>query len=261
MSALTKFKGLKEEKWTFRQFTLTSGHKAFQGGRACIDTATGKVVEASTSTTQLPIGIFAENVDASSTGLNADSPVNVFLEKEITVVWFANDGGGGAVLAANRGSVCYMKDDQTVTITSAGASVAGRVWEVDSTKGVAVEKLSGSGPTVQSGSLTGLASTVTTALPAFASNDSILTAGAAISGNTYTVPATGAASTVTLPAAAADGTILLIIANGTLNAHTVQYRDATGPTNLTTALTASKRHFVIAEKVGGAWYANAYVSP
>jgi hypothetical protein len=50
-------------------------------------------------------------------------------------------------------------------------------------------------------------------------------------------------------------------ADGTKNGHTVQYRDATGPTNLTTALTASKRHLVIVEKLGGKWFANAYVSP
>lgn len=259
MSALTAAKGLKEEKWTYRQFTLTSGHKAWQGGRACLDTTTGKMVEASASTTQLPIGVFAESVDASSTGLNADSPVNVYLEKEITVVWFANDGGGGAVLAANVGSVCYMKDDQTVSITSSGRSVAGRVWAIDSSKGVAVEKLSGQGPTVQSGSLVGLESTVSAALPAFSSNDSAPTA--IVSGETYTVPATSAASTVTLPAAADDGTVAFFVADGTLNANTVQYRDATGPTNLTTALTASKRHFVIATKNNGKWFANAYVSP
>jgi predicted secreted protein len=259
MSALTAFKGLKEETWTYRQFTLTSGHKAFQGGRACLDTTTGKVVEASTSTTQLPIGIFAENVDASSSGFNADSPVNVYLERELTVVWFANDAGGGAVLAANVGSVCYMKDDQTVTITSTGASVAGRVWALDTSKGVAVQKLDGSGPTVQSGSLVGLASTTTTALPAFVSNDSA--PATVTSGTTYTVPATSAASTVTLPAGAADGTIIFVVADGTNNANTVQFRDATGPANITTALTALKRFYVICEKVSGKWFANAYVSP
>jgi hypothetical protein len=75
------------------------------------------------------------------------------------------------------------------------------------------------------------------------------------------VPATGAASTVTLPAAALDGTSASFVADGTANAHTVQYRDATGVVNLTAALTAAKRHLVIVEKVGGKWFANAYVSP
>jgi len=66
---------------------------------------------------------------------------------------------------------------------------------------------------------------------------------------------------VTLPASAPDGTFAYFTANGVLNANTVQYVDATGPTNITTALTASKRHLVVVVKRGGSWFANAYVSP
>ena len=79
---------------------------------------------------------------------------------------------------------------------------------------------------------------------------------------TYKVPTTGAASTVTLPAAATVGTRCHFIADGALNGHTVTYRDATGPTSLTTALTASKRHMVTAIKLDAThWVCNAYVSP
>jgi len=92
------------------------------------------------------------------------------------------------------------------------------------------------------------------------SNDSVIASDPA-SGLIYDIPTTAAASTVTLPAAAAEGTILYFVADGTKNGHTVQYRDATGPVNLTTALTASKRHQVTAIYLNAKWTANAYVSP
>jgi len=97
------------------------------------------------------------------------------------------------------------------------------------------------------------------ALPAHAANDVI--PPAIVSGGIYTIPALDAGSTITLPADALSGTYCWIIGDGTLNDQAVTVRDATGPTNLTTALTASKRLCVFCLKVGTAWYANAYVSP
>lgn len=96
--------------------------------------------------------------------------------------------------------------------------------------------------------------------PAFASNDSTIPTNPA-SDAIYDVPATSAASTITLPATARERTRLTFFADGVKNAHTVQYRDATGPTNLTAALTASKRHVVVAVFLGGKWGAVAGVSP
>lgn len=96
-------------------------------------------------------------------------------------------------------------------------------------------------------------------LPAHVANDII--PPAIVSGAVYNVPALDAASTITLPANALSGTYCWIVGDGTTNDQTVQVRDATGPTNLTTALTASKRLCVFCLKVGTAWYANAYVSP
>lgn len=83
-----------------------------------------------------------------------------------------------------------------------------------------------------------------------------------VNGAIYDIPTTAANSTVTLPAAAGyDGIAVHFVADGTKNGHTVQYRDATGPVNLTTALTASKRHMVTARALGGLWFASAYISP
>lgn len=258
MTALAKEKMKLTERWTFKEFPLAVTNKAWKNGIACGDLSTGKCEPGHPETDLFVIGSFAETVDATA----AEQMVNVDLGKEIEVEWWANAPGGDAVVAGDLFNLCYILDDQTVTRTSTGASVAGRIWAVDATKGVAVERLQAI-PT-PSTSLLGLEGDPQTA-PAFAANDSVV-ANNPNSGTIFAIPATAAASTVTLPATAVDGTVLYFVADGTLNGHTVQYRDATGPVNLTTALTASKRHLVVAVRngatgAGGKWYANAYVSP
>jgi hypothetical protein len=251
MTALANERQGHRESWQSHLFTLASGNKAWKNALIGIDLGSGKVVPATTRTDLFIIGVAAETVDATS----ADKLLNVRLAREIWVDWLNNDAT--SIVATDLGALCYLKDDQSVTITPTGASVAGRVWAVDSARGVAVEMLDA----VPAGiaSLTGLIA-LETALTAFSSNNINLPA-TPVSGAMYEVPATGAASTITLPATADEGTVLYFVANGTDNAHTVQYRDATGPTNITTALTASKRHMVIAAFLNSAWRANAYVSP
>lgn len=243
MSALTQERARRTYPWKYKQFTLASGTKAFKGGRAALNTS-GKVVPATSVAGLLPIGVFAETVDATA----ADAPVQVDLEREVVLEYFANATAGDAIAATDIGSTAYMFDDQTVCITAAGRSVAGRIWDVDALKGIGIEK---------SDAARKLSSQP--AVGAYAANDY---APASIEADAvYDVPTTAAASTITLPAAAPDGTRATFAADGTKNGHTVQYRDATGPTNLTTALTASKRHLVVVQKLGGKWFANAYVSP
>lgn len=247
MTALAADKPRRQEAWRYKEFTLKSGSIAYKGGRAAIEVATGKVVPASSATGLVPIGVFFKKVDASL----ADKTVTVDLEREVTIEFFANAGGGDAVLATDVGTLVYMLDDATVTRTATGRSIAGVVWQVDSTKGVGIQKLD--------------ALPIPPALNAVPSAGSFTANDWAPTGITqgglYVCPTTAAASTITLPAAASDGTVAYFTADGTANGHTVQYRDATGPTNLTTALTASKRHLVVVSKVGGKWFANAYVSP
>jgi hypothetical protein len=253
MTALTRQRASSVERWNYKEFTLASGNVAYKGGIACLDLSTGKVEPGHVESDLLVIGSFAENVDATS----ADKLVNVELGKEIEVRWYANHSGGDAVASTDIGKLCYVQDDQTVTITSTGRSVAGRVWAVSSTDGVAVEKLQA------------IPSPIATleSLPlvdvdpgAFVANDLVI-GNNPNSGTVYDVPTTAANSTVTLPATAVEGTKIYFVADGTKNGHTVQYRDATGPTNLTTALTASKRHLVVCVHLDDKWYANAYVSP
>lgn len=247
MTALANERMSSTERWTRKQFPLAVGNKAWKNGIACADLSSGKVEPGHGEADLLVIGRFAETIDATA----AEKLVNVDLGMEIEVVWYENATAGDAVVAADLFNLCYVLDDQTVTRTPGGRPVAGRIWAVDSARGVAVEKLQ---------SAPGSTGGVETALPAFAANN-IAVPDAPANGAVYDVPATGAASTITLPAIANEGTTVQFFADGTKNAHTVQYRDATGPVNLTTALTAAKRHLVIATYLNGIWAANAYVAP
>lgn len=250
MTALIKSRASSFETWGFKQFTLASGNKAFKGGIACIDLSTGKCEPGHTESDLLVIGTFAEDVDATL----ADKLVNVKFDKEKVVRWWAN---AGTIASTDVGSLCYVLDDQTVTLTPTGASIAGRIWQVSSTDGVAVEHL----PALPAANATlDALPMLETALAAFSANNINLGANPN-SGAIYDVPTTLAASSITLPATAVEGTLLCFVADGTKNAHTVQYRDATGTVNLTTALTAAKRHMVFAAYLNGLWFCNAYVSP
>lgn len=249
MAAATKARGRKTHAFKHIELTLKSGTKAFRGCRAALELSSGKVIPATTDPGLLMLGVFDEDVDATA----ADKPVNIDLEREVQVEFFASGTSSDAIVAADRGKIVYAMDDQTVGLLAATGGVArspaGRVWIVDS-RGVGIEKL---------GAAVGDLIASVPDVASFTAND---WAPAAVeNGAIYDCPTTGAASTITLPAAAPDGTQVTVVADGTKNGHTVQYRDATGPTNLTTALTAAKRHLVLCAKRDGKWYANAYISP
>ena len=116
---------------------LKASTSVFQGGMACADTSDGSVTKGAASTTLTRIGTFAQTLDNSAS--TATTQVMVQLEKEIVGTWFDNATGANAVVAANLFSDCYILDDHTVTMATSGNSKAGRVWEIDSVKGVLVE--------------------------------------------------------------------------------------------------------------------------
>jgi hypothetical protein len=151
MTALASQRSNQPEKWTRKQFILPATYVAFKGGAAALSlsggAAPGKVIPAATATTLFFIGTFAENKAVSA----SDQLVDVDLGDEIEVRWYAN--GSSSIAATDVGAVCYFDDDQTVNKTSTGRSLAGRIWAVDSTKGVAVEKLTATQATAQSGSV------------------------------------------------------------------------------------------------------------
>lgn len=107
----------------------------WEGGVACWDTSTGLVAKAAVSTTMIPIGTFVDSKTVASGGT-----VVIQLFKELNAIWLVNLAAA-PVLAASLGGLCYLADDQSVRtddVTNT-ASVAGRVWAIDATKGVLVE--------------------------------------------------------------------------------------------------------------------------
>ena len=250
MTALSAERMLTHNVFSSRKFTLAASNAAYKGGIACIDLSTGRVERGHVETDLFYIGVFAETKASSA----SEQQVLVNLQREVIAYWFIN---GSSIDDTDIGSLCYIDDDQTVSTTASGKSYAGRIWDVDTTLGVLVERLEA--VPVPIANLDGLPG-VDTDPGTFAANDLVI-ADNPNSGAIMEIPTTAANSTVTLPATAVEGTILYFVADGTLNGHTVQYRDATGPANLTTALTASKRHAVTAIFLNSKWRANAYVSP
>lgn len=86
---------------------------------------TGYLVEATTTSTNITVGIATEHVDNSS-GSSGDKNCAVLQG----VGRFAN---GNSITKASVGQLCYVVDDQTVTTSAAGSPpVAGTIYAVDS---------------------------------------------------------------------------------------------------------------------------------
>lgn len=252
MAALTAVRMTRERRVKNIALPLLNGFKSFAGGIACLDPNAATVKQGLSANPQLvPIGEFVDTVD--NTSGSAAVNVVISLDDELVLRNYDNDGGT-PVTSANLYQICYLLDDHTATMNPTNNAVLGRVWGVDSINGVAVEKLA-------AGAVLKLSPLPMPALPAFAANAITLAASLIQQDCIFDVPTTSGASTITLPATALDGTRITFCADGTKNGHTVTYVDATGPTNLTTALTASKRHLVVCVKEGGKWMANAYVGP
>lgn len=206
--------------------------------------STGLCVAAAATAGMRVVGVSKKTVDneAGASGVYADLERGPF--------WFANSASTDEITNDHIGEKCYVVDDQTVGALATGnRPAAGRVLDVSSTRGVLVEILGEEDRPIAG------------TLPAQVSNDFILPAASVIDGAVYDVGTTAGVSTVTLPASSVENVKIYFVADGTKNGHTVQYRDATGPTNLTTALLASKRHLAVAVFSGGKWFVNAYVAP
>jgi hypothetical protein len=133
MAALTRDRSNSMERWTHHLFPLKAGSKAFKNGKAAIDLTSGKVVPVSATADLLEIGVFDETIDATT----AEAQVNVNLGVEIEGRWWAQDG---SIAPDDVGNICYGLDDQTVQLSGAGP-ISGRIWLVDPTDGVFVQRL------------------------------------------------------------------------------------------------------------------------
>lgn len=106
-------------------FIVASGVTADDGEMACLDTATaGHVRPGVASTTLRPIGYFTKAITGDGV-----KKTTIELFNDVILHRWANDTVT-AVAATDIGDPCYVKDARTVTATSAGNSVAGRVWGV-----------------------------------------------------------------------------------------------------------------------------------
>lgn len=105
---------------------LTNAAAAVKGQEACIDTSTGLLTVAGTSTTLLPVGRFAETLTGDGT-----AKCRVTFPNPLTCEIWSNDSTPNDVAATDRGNTCYMKDGSTVSMLATGRSAAGVVLDYD----------------------------------------------------------------------------------------------------------------------------------
>jgi hypothetical protein len=138
MTALTAERDTQRRKGDNAAFPVAAASKILAGAIVALSTATGYAAKGSTATTLSVVGIAKETVD-NTAGANGDLKVPVDRDG-----WFrvANSAAGDLIAAKDIGAVCYLVDDQTVALTSGGAtrSVAGRIRDVDAS-GVWIEFL------------------------------------------------------------------------------------------------------------------------
>lgn len=142
MGALTQARVQREFRSKHLPLPLASGSgmTAFRNGIACIDTSSHTAKPGAAGNANLvPVGEWDQDVDNSAGTASVYVVVN--LDKELVARWYDTVTGANAVTAANSlFDEVYIFDDHTVTTASSGNSVAGRVWGVDSIKGVLIEK-------------------------------------------------------------------------------------------------------------------------
>lgn len=142
--------------WGRGEFALATSEVAEKGKIACIDTSTGTLKVAQTSTTLIPIGYFDKSMTGDGSTL---CPVELF--SDMRLHWFDNDSAPNAVDGTMIMTECYLKDGATVSALSTSRSKAGRVLAVSATEGVLVQlgvAVTGpTGPSAVSATLGGVA--------------------------------------------------------------------------------------------------------
>lgn len=108
-------------------YPLGLNKTAYEGGMACIDTATaGAVWPGAVSATLKPIGKFLNTVTTVGTAL----PVGVELSQEADCEVWDSVTGGGAITIANLFATVYIASDHELTTVSTGASAYGIVMGI-----------------------------------------------------------------------------------------------------------------------------------
>jgi hypothetical protein len=128
MAALTSARATRKYSWDTVPYQINVKMKGsttiYQGGLVVLD---GGYAKPGVTATALVAFGRAEETRTNAGADGADSILVTF-----GAFKWANSGGGDAVTDAHVGALCYVVDDQTVMITSAGKSAAGRVLAVES---------------------------------------------------------------------------------------------------------------------------------
>jgi hypothetical protein len=111
---------------------VATGKKIFAGSLVAAN-ATGFATPGATATTLNYLGRSEACVDNSA---GADGALTVTVRRKKAFKW--KNSGTDAVVQADLGKTCYIEDDQTVSHTATGKSIAGKVIQLDS-DGVWVE--------------------------------------------------------------------------------------------------------------------------
>jgi hypothetical protein len=127
MVALTKARSTLKKDGEQYSLAVEAASLIYQGGIVCRNAA-GNAVKAITSTTLVALGrceALADNSAGAAGAINVTYRSGCFK--------YANSAAGDLIAPASIGLLCYIVDDQTVALTSGGAtrSVAGRIDSVD----------------------------------------------------------------------------------------------------------------------------------
>lgn len=130
MAALTNVRDTSELGGKYIALPVKGATTIYQGAIVAVD-ANGYAIPGKKATSLKAAGRAEETVE--NKGGDGDAVIRV---SRGTFVF--ENSTSGKITAADVLSLCYMEDDQTVTKTGTGASVAGLVIRVDD-EGVAVE--------------------------------------------------------------------------------------------------------------------------
>jgi hypothetical protein len=125
MTALTKDRSTPYRDGVLVGYPVKAAAKIWGGSLVAID-STGNALKASSSTGLACVGI-AERMADNTAGANGAETIIV----RRGLAKLANSGSA-AVTRAHIGAACYAEDDQTVTSSATGKSVAGIVVDVES---------------------------------------------------------------------------------------------------------------------------------
>ena len=243
---------------------VAASSSVMRGGMAVVDLTSGKITQGQPGVNYAPAGTFAPYRDLGN--IAVDTYVSIDFGSEQLCQTWVNGTAGDACRPQDIGQPCYILDDQTVSRSATGKSIAGIIFAFDANGNVIVQCYPGVISTVTPlGSIDVSAVTNGTAGQVVRTNAGATSAewggvldiakGAAgawdaithemtldptDSGCVYTIPTTAAASKLILAATnAKNGWFVDVIANGTKNGHTVTYYNLADSAAITAALTAS----------------------